>query len=134
MNTATVTRDGPYELRGDLALLASDGDVAYRGDRLSLCRCGASQAKPLCDRSHLTTGFRDDAALRAPETAGNMSAEGPVAIRARPDGPLMCTGMLVVIGANDRRAVAATTMLCRCGASRNKPYCDGTHVKIRFRG
>jgi len=27
-----------------------------------------------------------------------------------------------------------TCTLCRCGQSKNKPYCDGTHVKIKFDG
>jgi CDGSH-type Zn-finger protein len=24
------------------------------------------------------------------------------------------------------------TAMCRCGASSNKPYCDGTHAKTKF--
>ena len=31
-------------------------------------------------------------------------------------------------GLGKRRSLS----LCRCGASRNKPFCDGTHNTIRF--
>jgi CDGSH-type Zn-finger protein len=25
-----------------------------------------------------------------------------------------------------------TCALCRCGASKNKPFCDGTHIALKF--
>ncbi len=131
-NTATLTADGPTYLRGDLALMTADGDVGLADTRIALCRCGASQNKPFCDGSHRKAGFRDDATLRAADSPPAPRPGGRVAIRARPNGPLMLTGPLTVVGANDRRAFAESTFLCRCGASGNKPYCDGTHKKIGF--
>jgi len=131
-NTATLTADGPTYLRGDLVLMTADGDVGLTDTRIALCRCGASQNKPFCDGSHRKSGFRDEATLRAAESPPPPHPGGRLAIRARANGPLMLTGPLTVVGANDRSAFAESTFLCRCGASANKPYCDGTHKKIGF--
>ena len=42
-----------------------------------------------------------------------------------PDGPLVLRGNLNIAGQREVRAA-----LCRCGASSNKPYCDGTHAQL----
>lgn len=131
-NTAMPTVDGPTYVRGDLALMTADGDVALRDTRMALCRCGNSRNKPFCDGSHRKSGFKDDATLRAADSPTTAGGGGRLAIRARPNGPLMLTGPLTMVGANGRTAFAESTFLCRCGASGNKPYCDGTHKRIGF--
>ena len=132
-NTAAIADHGPIYLSGDLALVKPDG-AALRDTRMALCRCGGSANKPFCDRTHERIGFADDGALRAPEKPAQPVPSGSIEIRAAPNGPLMLTGPLVVVGTNGRTAFSVTTFLCRCGASRNKPYCDGAHVKIGFGG
>jgi CDGSH-type Zn-finger protein len=48
-------------------------------------------------------------------------------------GPLWVRGGIQVIGADGYRYETRNRMtLCRCGASSNKPFCDGTHVSIGF--
>ncbi len=56
-------------------------------------------------------------------------------VRLRRNGPYVIEGDdVAVVDWNgveypvDRRPVA----LCRCGASTNKPFCDGTHSRIGF--
>ncbi|MCK8481271.1 (4Fe-4S)-binding protein [Psychroserpens algicola] len=51
------------------------------------------------------------------------------------NGPLLVYGTLKVTykdGSQDTKN--KTTAFCRCGASQNKPYCDGAHVKDGFQG
>jgi CDGSH-type Zn-finger protein len=54
-----VTSDGPYFVSGGLAVTRADGQPMDARNRMTLCRCGQSANKPLCDGSHKETGFRD---------------------------------------------------------------------------
>lgn len=48
-------------------------------------------------------------------------------------GPIWARGGIPVIGADGKQyEVRNRVALCRCGASSNKPFCDGTHASIRF--
>lgn len=55
--SVVASRDGPYELTGNLSVISEDGELIYRGRSTRLCRCGASQEKPFCDDSHLEFDF-----------------------------------------------------------------------------
>jgi CDGSH-type Zn-finger protein/uncharacterized Fe-S cluster protein YjdI len=131
LNTCQVTGDGPSYLRGDLTV--NVGDASHTETHVALCRCGASQNKPYCDNSHRKVGFVDAGALPAevPSPPG-ATLSAPLAVRLVPNGPVHCVGPLVLRGSDGRTAFSDQTFLCRCGASQNKPYCDGTHRKIGF--
>lgn len=49
-------------------------------------------------------------------------------VRVRENGPLAFHAQMTIDGAPALRAT-----LCRCGASQNKPYCDGTHKTNGFK-
>lgn len=54
-----VLDDGPLYMSGGLPVSRSDGGALETRNRVTLCRCGASATKPLCDGSHGEAGFRD---------------------------------------------------------------------------
>jgi CDGSH-type Zn-finger protein len=63
-------------------------------------------------------------------------SEQEVVITAYEDGPYVVNGPACLKDSDGnawstegRRSFA----LCRCGASTNKPFCDGTHSKIGFK-
>ena len=68
----------------------------------------------------------------------------PLVIKVRKDGPYavdVTTGDFVLVD-HDGNAIPLPELkpgktaitLCRCGASTKKPFCDGTHSKIGFKG
>jgi len=51
-----------------------------------------------------------------------------VRIKVRENGPYLVTGTVTLIDADGRPyAVEENFVLCRCGHSSTKPFCDGTH-------
>jgi CDGSH-type Zn-finger protein len=55
----SVLDDGPLWVTGGVPVAGSDGTALETRNRVTLCRCGASGNKPLCDGSHAGAGFRD---------------------------------------------------------------------------
>ena len=59
-----------------------------------------------------------------------------VEIKVRHNGPYKVTGPVRLIDADGREydlgQRGETIALCRCGGSKTKPFCDGTHRRIGF--
>jgi CDGSH-type Zn-finger protein/uncharacterized Fe-S cluster protein YjdI len=130
VNLAAVREAGPYAFRGDLRVRG-----APVGFRATLCRCGASANKPFCDGSHHKVGFAATGEPPTLETPALAVRDGPLMIEPQADGPLQVRGNLEVISGTGRVVARVdSTRLCRCGGSQSKPFCDGTHARIGFRG
>jgi len=57
----------------------------------------------------------------------------PNTIIVRPNGPLQCQGDITVQDAEGNILLQGDeAWLCRCGQSKDKPFCDGTHKNIGF--
>ena len=59
-----------------------------------------------------------------------------VQITTRENGPLRVQGPVKLVDADgteyDLSERGETVMLCRCGGSTTKPFCDGTHSEAGF--
>lgn len=68
-----------------------------------------------------------------PPKPGSTSVE--TIVEAMPNGPLLVYGNISVKDKEGNETKKnKVTAFCRCGASGNKPYCDGSHTKIGFNG
>jgi len=56
-------------------------------------------------------------------------------IDVAPDGPLIIKNIKKITNSLGKVIESKETMaFCRCGASNNKPFCDGSHGKVNFSG
>jgi uncharacterized Fe-S cluster protein YjdI len=80
-----------------------------------------------CPSGALTTFLNED----------NQKEEGAspsIEVDIMPNGPLIIKGTVDIrLIEGDLINRKGNTALCRCGASSNKPFCDGSHRKVDFK-
>ena len=132
-NSIHVAYNGPLYVRGDLDIDGAPEDAPGLNFRAALCRCGQSKNKPFCDNSHDAADFKDFGAV-GDSGPGLEEKGGKLTVTALQDGPLIAKGNVTISSASGRAAWGGKQVaLCRCGASKNKPFCDGTHKETGFK-
>jgi CDGSH-type Zn-finger protein/uncharacterized Fe-S cluster protein YjdI len=129
VNVVRLRENGPLALHAEMEI---NGETLLRA---TLCRCGASQNKPFCDGSHSKAGFTATGEPASKELQTLEARNGPVKITPQPNGCLKLEGNLEIVSGTGRTIDRATrAFLCRCGQSKNKPFCDGSHKMVGFVG
>lgn len=78
-----------------------------------------------CPTGALSVRHVDGSAIEAPDATNNLKVE--------PNGPLYLRGRVVFDGgAHASQVEHMRVALCRCGQSKNKPLCDGSHKAAGF--
>ncbi len=197
------TKNGPYRVQNLTNFKNSRRENIETKPEMYLCRCGGSNNKPFCDRTHLKIGFTDKKEDdRVPDKLdnfegkeitihdnrgvcshrGNCSDNLPSVFRLGkepwidpngaspeeiervikmcPSGALSYTKDGVLYKDHDREPAIIVSKngpydvvggpelkdpygskpeskehytLCRCGHSKNKPFCSGQHWYVKFR-
>lgn len=129
VNTIRVLENSPYAVNAEVDFSGSECIT-----RMTLCRCGHSKNKPYCDGAHRDIGFIATGEPATQEFKALEKRDGKLAITPLPDGPLELSGNMEIISGTGRTSDKKTDVhLCRCGHSKNKPYCDGTHKVVGFK-
>ena len=122
-NEALVTSGGPIKITGNITLISEDGEVTH-ANHLTLCRCGASRSKPICDDQHLNIEFLDNGAIQRASDCMPVKRPQTLTITCIKDGPLKYRGYLRVFNRKGQETLSMQGELCRCGKSTKKPFCD----------
>ena len=128
VNVIRVLENGPLVVTADLYIEGQESRT-----RATLCRCGHSKKKPYCDGSHKEAGFTATGEPATEESEPLEVRNGRLEITPFADGPLGFSGSVEICSGTGRTLNRATKgALCRCGHSKNKPYCDGSHKAAGF--
>jgi CDGSH-type Zn-finger protein/uncharacterized Fe-S cluster protein YjdI len=129
--------DGPLLMAGDLEVRGPDGEPITHETRLTLCRCGLSHNQPFCDNPHRRRKWKSGPSIDPSEptpASERNAAEQSTMVVARRDASLDVRGHLRIYHSDGRKMVdAGRVLLCRCGQSTTKPFCDSSHERAGFR-
>ena len=129
VNVLYVRENGPYAIQATLAI-----EGQPRMFRATLCRCGQSKNKPFCDNSHRDAEFSASGEPATLPSEPLAERAGELQVKPVKDGPLSVRGPLEICCGTGRTVTRMQSVrLCRCGASGNKPFCDGSHQRVGFR-
>jgi CDGSH-type Zn-finger protein/uncharacterized Fe-S cluster protein YjdI len=128
--------NGPLLLVGDLDVKTPEGEPIAHENRLTLCRCGMSRNQPFCDNSHRRRKW-ESGPTHDPTDDWPPPREGatqqPTAIVPKQDASLDLRGHLRIYHSDGKPiAELGRVLLCRCGQSGNKPFCDSSHHDAGF--
>ena len=125
---------------GKSATIEFDGELCVHARRCVLSQPGVFRANvegPWIDPDAASAEALMNVALNCPSGAIRVSRHDGGANEANPkvntiavreNGPLALNAEIVLAGA----PIGTRATLCRCGWSKNKPYCDGSHVAAAF--
>lgn len=122
-NELQVTPGGPLRMTGNITLIDEDGGVTH-SNNLSLCRCGASKNKPICDDKHLDIEFFDNGAIGQMSDWMPVTRPQTITVTCVKDGPLKFRGYLRIYNKRGQECITMNGALCRCGKSSKKPFCE----------
>jgi len=92
-----------------------------------------SKNKPFCDQSHIAAAF--NASGEAPTRPSQVLAQraGAMVVTPLRNGSLDVRGASELITGTGRTVDRTMAVrLCRCGQSKDKPFCDGSHRAAAF--
>jgi CDGSH-type Zn-finger protein/ferredoxin len=102
-----------FDLKQSPWVQPENGTLAEILDVIAACPSGALRVS-FGDRSaqHMTTG--------------------DIGIAVEKDGPIHVTNVALAAEFNGAGASRAKYLLCRCGLTKNKPFCDGSHFTTKW--
>lgn len=106
------------------------------GDAYALCRCGRSGSLPFCDGEPPYVCFEEEpqgGGLPPERFRWEVPDPSRPGLALKPDGPVRVAGRVSIEAEGVERTPVDRISLCRCGASRSQPLCDGSHRVVGYR-